>query len=132
VRMIRFADVLLMAAEANNRKSSPDDAKALSYVNRVRARVSLSPLASTGDQLFADIKTERQLELAFEGERYLDLIRWGDAANALKDQGKVIPLGNGSELDLSDAGFKTGKNELLPIPSYEINVNKNMTQNPGY
>jgi hypothetical protein len=132
IRMIRYADVLLMAAEANNRKPTPDDAKARLYVNEVRARVSLPAINSSGDQLFSDIKRERKLELAFEGERYLDLVRWGDAEAALKDQGKVIPLGTGESLSLPDAGYKANKNELLPIPEYEITVNPNMTQNLGY
>ena len=131
-RVIRYADVLLMAAEANNRKSSPNDAKALQYVNQVRARVDLPALTVTGTQLFEAIKLERRLELAFEGERFQDLVRWGDASKYLADQGKVVPLGTGSVLNLPEAGFKTGKNELFPIPLSELNVNENMTQNPGY
>jgi hypothetical protein len=131
-RMIRYADVLLMAAEANNRKTAPDDAKAKTYVNLVRARVQLDPLTSTGDALFAAIKTERQLELAFEGQRIFDLQRWGDAYAALKDQGKSIPDGAGGFLSPAGAGYKQGKNELLPIPEYETTVNSGMVQNPGY
>jgi hypothetical protein len=130
-RMIRFADVLLMAAEAYNRKPSPDDTKALQYINRVRTRVSLPPLAVTGDALFNAIKTERRLELMFEGHRYHDLIRWGDAANVLKDQGKQIPKGDGTWYVIEGAGFKD-RNWLWPIPEVEMNVNPNMTQNPGF
>jgi len=131
-RMIRYADVLLMAAEAYNRKSTPDDAKAKTYLNLVRARVQLAPVTSTSTDLFTAIKTERQLELAFEGQRYLDLQRWGDAYAALKDQGKSIPDGAGGFLSPAGAGYKQGKNELLPIPVYEMTVNTGMTQNPGY
>ncbi len=131
-RVIRFADVLLMAAEAHHRKEQNDDIKALQYLNRVRRRVSLPDLTVTGPALFHAIKLERRLELAFEGQRFQDLIRWKDAATVLADQGKKVPLGNGTVLSFPEAGFKSGRNELLPIPLAEMNVNPNMTQNPGY
>lgn len=131
VRLIRFADVLLMAAEAYNRKPSPDDVKALQYINRVRTRASMPALTATGADLFKAIKVERQLELMFEGHRYHDLIRWKDAAVVLKDQGKLIPKGDGTYLSVPDAGFKE-RNYLFPIPETEMNVNSKMTQNPGF
>ncbi len=130
VRMIRYADVLLMASEAYNR--SGNDTKALEYINMVRDRVELGALSSTGDDLFEDIKTERRLELALECERYLDLQRWGDAYEALKDQGKQVPNGSGGYYEPAGAGYEQNKNELLPIPEYEMTVNTEMTQNPGY
>jgi hypothetical protein len=111
-RIIRFSDVLLMAAEAHNRTNN--DTKALEYVNRVRERVELSELSSSGDQLFEDIKLERRLELAMEGHRFYDLVRWGDAEN-----------------ELGRLGFQKGKNEIFPIPLSEIGLT-NLTQNPGY
>lgn len=131
-RMIRYADVLLMAAEAYNR--SGDDSKAQTYLNMVRDRVELNPLSSEGIDLFEDIKTERRLELAFEGHRYLDLQRWGDAYEAMKDQGKAVPNGSGGYYTPDGAGYENGKNELLPIPDYEMTVNTALEgdQNPGY
>lgn len=131
VRVIRYADVLLMAAEANNRKPNPDDTQALKYINIVRSRVQLAPLTVTGDNLFSAIKLERRLELAFEGQRYQDLVRWGDAATVLKDQGKSIPKGDGTFYSVAEAGFKS-KNLLFPIPAQEMTVNPKMTQNTGY
>lgn len=131
VRLIRYADVLLMAAEAYNRKPGPDDAMALGYVNEVRDRVNLPDLAVTGEELFEAIKTERRLELMFEGHRYHDLIRWGDAEDVLKDQGKQIPKGDGTWYQIDGAGFKE-RNWLMPIPAQEMDVNPKMTQNPGY
>ena len=98
----------------------------------VRTRVSLPAVTSTGNDLFAAIKNERKLELAFEGQRYYDLQRWGDAYEALKNQGKVVPNGSGGEFSNPTAGYKQNKNELLPIPEYEKTVNTGMTQNPGY
>lgn len=130
-RITRYADVLLMAAEAYNRKPSPDDTKALKYINEVRDRAKMPDLTSTGDKLFEDIKLERRLELAFEFVRYQDLIRWGDAENVLKDQGKRIPIDVDKYMDVPEAGFKSN-NWLLPFPDTEINVNPNLVQNPGY
>lgn len=133
IRVLRYADVLLMAAEAYNQGEAAlgGDTKALELVNQVRSRVQLPPLVSTGNQLFADIKRERRLELAFENVRFQDLVRWGDAAEVLKDQGKRIPRGDGTFVEMTDAGFKE-RNWLLPIPATEMNVNPNMDQNPGY
>lgn len=131
-RIIRYADVLLMAAEALNRKTVPDDAKACTYLNVVRNRVALPELDLSGDALFEAIKQERRLELAFESVRFIDLLRWHDAPEVLADQGREVPLGNGSFLHFPEAGFKSGKHEHLPIPEIEMYVNENMVQNPGY
>lgn len=138
-REFRYADVLLMAAEALTRESTPDYATARSYVNMVRNRAHLDDLdeSLTGDDLFEAIKLERRLELAFENCRFRDLVRWGDAEEVLGDWGQTVYLGtftNGVEdtMTVSDAGFQSGRNELLPIPESEMLVNDKMTQNPGY
>lgn len=110
LRLMRYADVLLMAAEANH--MAGNDGVAATYLNQVRQRAGLG--AYTGDIMTA-IKTERQMELCFEGVRFLDLIRWGDAPTVLG------PL-----------GFVAGKHELYPIPSDELRNNANGVQNPGY
>jgi hypothetical protein len=116
-RAIRFADVLLMAAEANNRKPSSDDTKARGYINRVRNRAfgDLNHQISVSGAALTDaIANERQLELVGEGHRFFDLVRTGRAA-------QEIP------------GFATGKNEVFPIPSIEIELAGNRwSQNPGY
>lgn len=116
-RAIRFADVLLMAAEAHNRKTNPDDIKALEYLNRVRTRAfgntDYNTLA-TGSTLTQLIWNERRLELMGEGHRFFDLVRTGQAANHID-------------------GFQTGKHELFPIPGVEIELTGNIwEQNPGY
>lgn len=133
VRMIRYADVLLMAAEAYNRMGSQDES-ARTYLNMVRDRVDLDPVDASGDELFEAIKEERKLELALEGHRWLDLQRWGDAYEALKDQGKQVPDGSGGFYTPQGAGYEQGKNELLPFPEYEMTVNTEMEghQNLGY
>jgi hypothetical protein len=132
LRIIRYADVLLMAAEAY--LQSGQEALATPLINLVRNRVNLPSLDAV---TVNDIKLERQLELYCEGSRYQDLVRWGDAASVLADQGKSIPTGifqDGVMLWNSNpaAGFKAPKNELFPIPFTEISSNPNVNQNPGY
>ena len=73
-------------------------------------RVRLSSVAVS----MQAIKYKRKLELAFEGQRWFDLVRWGDAPAVLGSR-----------------GFKAGKNEILPIPVSEIK-NTKIVQNPGY
>jgi hypothetical protein len=113
-KVIRYADVLLMAAEANARKSSPDESKAKTYLNLVRKRVNLSDVTTSGQTLVSDIWNERRLELACEGHRYFDLVRTKQAATTL-------------------VGFVTGKHELFPLPQVEIDLaGGNWSQNSGY
>jgi starch-binding outer membrane protein, SusD/RagB family len=114
IRVIRYADVLLMAAEANFLSNNVGVAQG--YFDQVRNRVNLPAKVITMDA----IKTERKLELAFEGFRFLDLVRWGDAAAVLKNQGFAK---NGNFLE---------KHNLFPIPYSEVKNNKLMVQNPGW
>ena len=113
-RVIRYADVLLMAAEAHNRKASPNDALALDYVNQVRDRVNMNPLSSSGNQLTEDIWKERRLELSCEGLRFFDLVRTGKAKEMI-------------------VNFEENKHEVFPIPQVEIDLaGGNWDQNIGY
>jgi hypothetical protein len=114
-RTIRYADVLLMAAEAYNRSTSPNDTKAQAYLNRVRERAfgnDQHNVSATGAALRQAIWDERRLELAMEGDRFFDLVRTGQAAAKI-------------------TGFKAGKNEVFPIPQQEVDIS-GLTQNPGY
>ena len=131
-RITRYADVLLMAAEAIL-QSGGNVSEALSYVNQVRSRVNLPALTNL---TLDDIKKERRMELAFEFVRYQDLLRWGDAATVLANQGKKVSLGtfeNGVEQFLTpdNAGFKS-YNRYLPYPETELTVNNLITQHEGY
>ena len=111
-KVIRYADVLLMAAEAHNRNGN--DGQALTYVNEVRARASMPALSSSGTLLTQQIWNERNLELACEGHRFFDLVRTGEAANEI-------------------TGFQSGKNEIFPLPQVEIDLSGGLwSQNPGY
>jgi hypothetical protein len=112
-RAIRFADVLLMAAEANNRGSIDED-KARLYLNRVRSRAGLADVTSSGTDLTNAIYQERRVELVGEGHHFFDLVRTDRAAQ---------------EID----GFTSQKNEKFPIPGIEIELAGNRwDQNPGY
>jgi hypothetical protein len=120
-RLIRYADVLLMAAEALNENNKPG--QALVYINKVRLRASqgddsiLPDVTTTDkDELRSVILLERRRELAMEGHRFWDLVRTGRAAQVLG------PL-----------GFVAGKHELLPIPQNEIDLSQGaLTQNPNW
>lgn len=112
-RAIRYADVLLMAAEALNRGGISDD-RARQYLNQVRNRAGLADVTAGGGELTDAIFDERRVELVGEGHRFFDLVRTGRAAQ---------------EID----GFVSGKHELFPIPSIEIELAGNRwQQNPGY
>ena len=104
--IIRLADTYLMEAEALGATGT----RAQALLDAVRARVGLTSVPVSLDA----IKTERRLELAGEGHRFFDLVRWGDAASKLAGR-----------------GFKAGKNEIFPIPSLELQGTK-LVQNPGY
>jgi len=136
-RIMRYAEVLLLAAEAC--LLSGDDGNALNYINQIRTRAQLPALPGI---TLDEIKKEKRLELCIEQVRFQDLVRWGDAAAALSDQGQSIPIFSGLGNDGSNVvsypysnstyGFKTGKHELLPFPEHEMNVNQNIIQNPGW
>jgi starch-binding outer membrane protein, SusD/RagB family len=115
-RIIRFADVLLMAAEANNKASAANDIKAQDYLNQVRRRAfgdNAHDVSSTGTTLYQTILDERRMELAMEGDRFFDLVRTGKASSVL-----------GSK-------FVVGKHEVFPIPQTEVDIS-GLKQNNGY
>ncbi len=151
VPIIRFADVLLMAAECEIEVGSLT--KALEYTNMVRKRaanpasfvmkagapaakyvVSEYPASVFATKASATdaVRFERRLELGDEGHRFFDLVRWGIAAptlNAyLKYEGVLLPT------TLGGATFKAGRDELLPVPQAQIDIQGKdiLKQNPGY
>lgn len=119
-RIIRYADVLLMHAEALNENGK--SGAALDFLNQIRERARgdedvLPDITTTNtDELRQAILEERYFELAFEGLRFWDLVRTDRAVEVLG------PL-----------GFQENKNELFPIPQSEIDISQGrITQNPGY
>ena len=143
--ILRYADVLLMLAEAENEVNGPT-VLAYNCINEIRERAKISPLEAGLDkeEFRTAIKDERAMELCFECLRRYDLIRWGDAAEVLGEQWERIPNFAGKAADGSYVlqypdinvnatyGFVEGKHNLLPIPEREMNVNPNMKQNPGW
>ena len=121
LRIIRYADILLMYAEAACELNKIDEAKVKLEMVRARARGNNSPLTclpeiktDSQDELRATIRHERRIELALEFERFFDLVRWNEAKNRI-------------------SGFVTGKHELFPIPQSEIDkAGGKLHQNPGY
>jgi hypothetical protein len=123
IRVLRYADILLLAAEAKNEQNKAGEA--LPLLNQVRKRARgtnnfILPDVTVTDQgqLRERIYRERRVELAMEQHRWFDLLRWGRASQVLKAVGK---------------DFVDGKHELLPIPQTEIDLTGGkITQNPGY
>lgn len=124
VPVIRYSEVLLILAEAENELNGPT-AKAYAAYNRVRERAGLTPLSGlTKNQFREALYLDRRLELVWENQRWFDLIREKDGA------GKII---------LEDALKKVGKvnvsvpkHLLFPIPQQEIDLNTKLIQNPGW
>lgn len=125
IRILRYADVVLMYAEAANEVGG-NTTEVLAKLNSVRARArkgnsALLPNVVTTDQgeLRNAIRQERRIELAMEHDRFFDLVRWGIAKTVLHAAGKT--------------GYVEGKHEILPIPSTQIQISKGvLTQNFGY
>ena len=121
VRVIRYAEVLLMNAEANNELGNATQALASLELVRARARAgnnAILPEVTTTDQaaLRTAIWNERRVELAMEFDRYFDVIRQGRAADIFGPK-----------------GWTANKNEVWPVPQSEIDLSVGiLTQNPGY
>lgn len=111
VIFLRLAEIYLIRAEANARLGAPD-ATVLADINTVRARAGAPPVTASGQAaLLEAVLNERRLELAFEGHRFFDLRRHGKATSKLQMPSDRL---------------------VFPLPQAELDVNKNLTQNPGY
>ena len=123
VKILRYADILLMYAEALNEQGQTGEAA--QYINQVRARVNLRPVTATDQvSMRAAILHERLLELAEEGQRWNDLAR----AGLLSAAGLPTLISHDDEFK----NFTPGKSELYPIPTSELDLNPNLKQNPGW
>jgi len=121
-KIMRYADVLLMYAEAENEARGGSTA-ALEALNEVRARSNMPGRVTTDQaELRQFIRDERLLELVFEGDRYVDLLRWGMIPEAITDE---LKSRGGGIL------YQPGR-EYLPIPQQELDTNPFYEQNEGY
>ena len=130
VYFLRYADLLLLKAEALINGENPDLTAAAAIIDKVRARAGVAKLTATEksnkENLFTAYVNERRLELACEGERWYDLVRLDIleetmAAAQRNDPGRlpiVVPF--------------TKNSYLLPIPQNVLDTNPNVVQNPGY
>jgi hypothetical protein len=127
LKVIRLAEVFLIAAECANRLG--DDAAAQTWLNALMQERDpvFAGYGDTGPALLADIVTERRKELAFEGDRFYDLQRLGQAVNRAQNGGDD-PTGDGLQIPF---GYFA---RLMPIPQQELLRNPNIAsqQNPGY
>ncbi len=117
-KQIRYAEVLLGYAEAAYRIGNVDEAVEKVNIVRERARggnTGVLPDVTTADDVFKAIVHERRVELALEGKRYFDLVRW-----------------NLAEEQLGELGYQPSRKGLYPIPQTELDVNPNLEQNPGF
>lgn len=148
-RILRYADVLLMYAEASNELG--EDEAARKALNEVRSRVKLSDVTSSGKELRKAIRSERRLELAWEQNRLYDVRRWTDdnnkkvISNLFGVNGTFVKYNtdaatrdlyeweNQGEASDKGAGFEEARDMVFPIPLYEITMsNGSIVQNPGW
>ena len=126
-RQIRYADVLLMYAEAC--LGVGDAATATTYINKVRTRAGRAGIDAATD---AALRHERRCELAMEGHRWFDIVRWNIAFETITAYEATESAEYQAQVKLG-AGFQKGKHEILPIPYDEILLNPTkMEQNPYY
>ncbi|MFD1469077.1 RagB/SusD family nutrient uptake outer membrane protein [Hymenobacter caeli] len=125
-RVIRYADVLLLQAEALNELGQT--AQAVPLVNQVRQRVGLAPISAasyTQSSLRLYMRAERGRELAGEGQRWFDINRWG----LLDNQAGLNDL---ITRDPDFSNFRLGVSKYMPIPQSDIDIDPGIKQNPGY
>ena len=136
--MLRYAEVLLLYAEAKFLVDNDADGSGLAALNEVRRRAQIPEVSALTYQI---IKDERRAELFYEQERYFDLVRWGDAPEVLKNKGKKLYKFYGYKpgttewniegIDGPGSGWQD-KYNLLPFPFEQISANPNLKQNPGW
>ncbi|MBS1948235.1 MAG: RagB/SusD family nutrient uptake outer membrane protein [Bacteroidetes bacterium] len=131
--LLRFADIILLKAEALNETGQAN--QALNYINQIKARAGLTSDTNTSQsQLRLDILRERQLELAFEGQRWNDLKRYNEVIAVMNNLGEAkYTCNNGTESAPIAINYNFNANNiLLPLPLTELQANPKLVQNPGY
>lgn len=132
--VLRYADVLLMYAEVLNELEVPD--AALKYINMTRERAGVAALTAadvpTRNAFRLEVEKERRLELAFENQRWFDLLRWGKAKEVVNNHIHLLEWSFYSAYS-SEPGYLLDYQLILPIPQSVIDNNSGViTQNPNY
>jgi hypothetical protein len=133
--VLRYSDAILMYAEALNELSRTGEAE--SFINRIRERAfndtnhNYTGLSQTA--MRDAIKLERRFEFAHEGQRFFDLVRWGDFVSTMKTHGATEAQLTGVTIKNDITNNVSETNNLFPIPQHDIDLNPdNLVQNPGY
>lgn len=135
--IIRYAEILLTYAEClieSNQWQNPEVLKSINAIRKRAGQVEASAsVYNSQDKVRELLRRERRVELAFEGSRYLDIRRWGIVEKVMNGPvyGAVNPK-TGEKTQIEIRIYKTGKNEVWPIPQSELLANENLKQNKGY
>lgn len=151
IHLLRFAEVLLTYAEAKLEQGTLTQADIDITINKLRQRVGMKPmviteLAANGMDLRTEVRRERRIELALEGQRYFDILRWKQGpllAEDIKGMKKSLAFRASDVANLpadaqgyiianSGRVFTDPKNNLWPIPLTQLQRNPNLGQNPGW
>jgi starch-binding outer membrane protein, SusD/RagB family len=126
--VLRYADVLLMYAEAVNEGGPAASMTAEQALNAVRVRAGIPPVLGLSQTAFRDaVRLDRRREFVFEGQRWFDLARWGVLNAAILAKTAEVRT-----IDSLETGVHGVKGDLFPIPQSERDINHNLTQNPGW
>lgn len=136
--ILRYADVLLMLAEAENEMNGP--LNALQYLNMVRSRAGATVYLTSNSDVNSQIsfrktvQDERYRELAFECLRNMDLVRWGLLITNTKAAGVDLTANapSNQKYGANASNNITSRDLLWPVPIYDLSLNNKLTQNPGY
>jgi len=135
--IIRYAEILLNYVEALVETGKWQDPDVFKYLNMIRKRAGMPDVDvkkyNTQEKMREFVRRERQVELAFEGQRFYDIRRWKIGEKVLNGTvfGAVDPA-TGKPVVVEQRKFNPGRDYVWPIPLTELNANKNMRQNPNW
>lgn len=135
--LMRYADVLLMYAEAKNELGQMDESIWNETIRAIRARAGFTDtdaLSYPDGDLREIIRNERRIELAIEGLRLFDIRRWGTIETVMNGNphGAKFAAGNTQYIQLDERRFDSERDYLFAVPQSQRDINDNLTQNPGY
>ncbi|WP_027126164.1 RagB/SusD family nutrient uptake outer membrane protein [Gelidibacter mesophilus] len=135
--IIRYAEILLIYVESLIESGDYNNPDVIFYLNKIRNRAGMPNVDETvynsQEKVRELLRRERRVELAFEGQRYFDLRRWGIAKEQMPGvlEGAYDPI-NKKPVVIETRVYSSPKNDYLPIPQRELDANENMEQNAGW